>query len=95
MNGGRQYVAVRFTPNARRTYTYHNDGEPVAIGDRVRIDGPEGFQTVEVVALPDRPNFATKPISDKAPEERPADDFRDYVEDVRSGLRGPDLFGDS
>lgn len=33
----RQYVAVRFTPGDRRTYTYHNDGPPVAPGDTVTV----------------------------------------------------------
>lgn len=27
----RQFVAVQFNPWDRRSYTYHNDGEPVAV----------------------------------------------------------------
>lgn len=27
----RQYVAVKFRPGDKRSYTYHNDGEPVKV----------------------------------------------------------------
>lgn len=60
----RQYVAVQFHPSDRRTYTYHNDGEPVQIGDQVVVETPlEGRKTVEVVGIGiSRPGFPTKPI---------------------------------
>lgn len=59
----RQYVAVEFRPGDVRTYTYHNDGEPVAIGDRVVISTKKGTSTVTVVALPtEKPKFDTKAI---------------------------------
>ncbi len=65
-----QFVECRFNANATRGYTYHNDGEPVAVGDFVEVDSArgEGKQRIEVVALLDqRPPFATKPILGKAP----------------------------
>lgn len=59
----RQYVAIRFGGRSQRTYTYHNDGPPVAPGDQVRVDGRDGWQWVEVVSVSDEaPEFETKPI---------------------------------
>lgn len=64
----RQFVAVLFKPWDQRSYTYHNDGEPVAIGDSVIVDTAKGQQTVTVSALPTAvPPFPTKPIIGKAP----------------------------
>jgi hypothetical protein len=48
----RQFVAVEFHPADRRSYTYHNDGEPVAIGDRVVVNTKKGTATVTVSGLP-------------------------------------------
>lgn len=65
----RQFVACTFRPG-QRPYTYHNDGDPVAVGDHVQIESRDGKgrQTVEVVdLLKDAPPFATKPILGKAP----------------------------
>lgn len=59
----RQYVMVKFRPTDTRTYTYHNDEEPVSIGDKVQVDSRDGLVAVEVVDLADDPPpFATKPI---------------------------------
>ena len=60
----RQFVACVFREGDQRSYTYHNDGEPVAVGDRVRVtDRRGGEQTVTVAALVDQePPFPTKPI---------------------------------
>jgi hypothetical protein len=64
----RQFVAVLFKPWDQRSYTYHNDGEPVAIGDQVIVDTAKGQQTVTVSALPiEVPPFPTKAIIGKAP----------------------------
>ncbi len=66
----RQYVAVKFKPWDRKSYTFHNDGEPVAIGDFVIVELGFRPQTVEVTALPHvKPEgFDTKPIRGKAPK---------------------------
>ncbi len=66
----RQFVACKFRSSDARTYTYHNDGEPLAIGDKARVEAPrdEGWVTVEVVAITEAPTFPTKPIIEKAPE---------------------------
>lgn len=73
MSDNRQYVAVQFNPWDRRSYTYHNDGEPVAIGDKVLVTTPRGQSVVEVVGLPDLvPPFETKPIDGKAPPAKPS-----------------------
>lgn len=59
----RQYVAVEFNPWDRRSYTYHNDGAPVSVGDKVRVETRDGSKTVTVVSLPEAaPAFETKPI---------------------------------
>jgi len=64
----RQFVAVLFKPWDQRSYTYHNDGEPVAIGDSVIVATAKGDQIVTVSALPtETPSFPTKPIIGKAP----------------------------
>jgi len=65
----RQYLACEFTPGGRR-YTYHNDGEPFSVGDRVVVDGKNGEAKIivaEIVAEP--PPFDTKPIKGLAPAE--------------------------
>lgn len=59
----RQYLACAFKEGSR-PYTYHNDGEPLAVGDLVRVAGRSGSeQRVRVAALIDEPpSFETKPI---------------------------------
>ncbi len=66
----RQYVAVKFNEWDRRTYTYHNDGDSVAVGDRVEVPTPKGNQIVVVDHLPEgKPSFDTKSITGLAPKE--------------------------
>lgn len=75
-----QYVACKFRPEDRRSYTYHNDGEPVAVGDQVKIAGrdDDGWQRVHVVAVSDeKPSFDTKPILGKVEAEEPGFDLGD------------------
>lgn len=63
----RQYVAIEFHPADRRSYTYHNDGDPVSIGDRVVVETKKGTQKVTVVGLPTaKPAFETKAILGRA-----------------------------
>jgi ABC-type Fe3+/spermidine/putrescine transport system ATPase subunit len=65
----RQFIAVRFKAGIGRAYTYHNDGEPVAVGDRVLIEKRGGGEQSATVAEihEDEPPFETKPIIGKAP----------------------------
>lgn len=60
----RQFVVIRFYPEGM-AYTYHNDGPPVCVGDRVNIAGRKSEKpkavTVEAVTH-EAPKFATKPI---------------------------------
>lgn len=61
----RQYVACKFRESDTRTYTYHNDGPPLAIGDAVRVADArsDGWKKVIVDSITDRePSFPTKPI---------------------------------
>lgn len=68
----RQYVACKFYPSDRRTYTYHNDGAPVAAGDEVKVGDArsDGWKKVTVVSVSDlQPPFPTKPILGKVEKE--------------------------
>ncbi len=70
-----QYVAVKFQPWDQRTYTYHNDAEPVSVGDQVKVpdNRGDGWKRVEVVAVSDeQPPFATKPILGRIEPDEPA-----------------------
>jgi hypothetical protein len=68
----RQYIACTFREGDVRKYTYHWDGEPLAVGDRVVVSTDRGASTItvaEIVSEP--PRFATKAIAGK--ERVPAD----------------------
>jgi hypothetical protein len=65
-----QYVSVQFNPWDRRSYTYHNDGPDLAIGDLVEVGTIKGKQTVRVVSIiPSKPELSTKPIIRVLPPE--------------------------
>lgn len=61
-----QFVKCRFNPWNERSYTYANDGAPVAVGDMVKVpdaQDPDAWKRVEVVEIDcDEPTFACKPI---------------------------------
>lgn len=59
----RQFVGVRFYAGGQ-IYTYHNDGEPLAVGHSCRIANVKGgWKNVDVVsATNDLPAHPTKPI---------------------------------
>lgn len=69
----RQYLVCRFSPNDKRTYTYHNDMEPVAAGDRVEVNTARGLSVVRVEAITNQaPNFPTKHIAGPyRPDDQP------------------------
>lgn len=63
----RQYLACEFTEGGRR-YTYHHDGEPLSIGDKVIVETRDGEVTITVAGIIDvPPQFETKPIKGLAP----------------------------
>lgn len=65
----RQFIACAFRKGDTRTYTYHNDREPVAVGDAVIVTTARGPSKVFVSAIiAEPPKFETKPIVGKAPE---------------------------
>lgn len=68
-----QYVAVKFKPWEHRTYTYSNDGPPVNVGDRVKVQTKDGPKEVEVDSVSEvKPAFECKPIIvEGAPVARP------------------------
>lgn len=83
-----QFVACKFRSTDTRTYTYHNDGDPVAVGDQVKVADAksDGWKRVEVVSITDeKPPFPTKPILGKVEEEpaeaKPARDPLDLSDD--------------
>jgi len=60
----RQYVSVKFRPDHSRSYTFHNDGDPVKPGDKVVVATSHGTKTVIVDSVTDEaPRFATKPVT--------------------------------
>lgn len=73
-----QYVAVQFNPWDRRTYTYHNEGEPFIPGEEGFVETARGVTPVTVVSTSDeKPPFDTKPITrqredEPEPEEKTA-----------------------
>jgi hypothetical protein len=72
----RQYLACKFRPEDSRTYTYANDGEPVAVGDAVKVpdNRSDGWKRVEVVEISDKaPPFACKSILGKVEPEADGD----------------------
>lgn len=68
----RQYLACQFRPGDVRSYTYHNDGDPVMIGDFVTVETRRGTAEVEVIDEVGMPLFETKPILGKVEPEPPA-----------------------
>lgn len=63
-----QFVKCVFKPGDSRAYTYANDGEPVVVGDIVKVPDNRsgGFKRVEVIDVTDEePSFACKPIIGK------------------------------
>lgn len=72
----RQFVACKFRINDTRTFTYHNDGDPVADGDTIRVPDKsgDGWKKVYVVdaAAPEPTAFPTKPILGLHVEEEPS-----------------------
>ena len=65
----RQFIACRFRPTDSRTYTYHNDGDPVEVGDDVEVETKQGVKTVSVAEIVDEPSFPTKAILRKLEPE--------------------------
>lgn len=69
MTTNRQFIACAFRKGDTRTYTYHNDRDPVAVGDEVIVTTARGPSKVFVSALIDEaPKFETKPIVGPAPQ---------------------------
>ncbi len=59
----RQYLAIKFREWDDRTYTYHNDGPPVAVGDTVEVPTKKSKAAVKVLSLPTEvPPYETKSI---------------------------------
>lgn len=72
----RQYLIAKFSSADTRGYTYHNDGPPVAAGDRVLVAGrgdKPRTVTVHEIGVPKPEGFETKAILGPAPPpEEPA-----------------------
>lgn len=65
----RQYLACEFTEGGRK-YTYHNDGDPVSVGDKVMVETRNGEASIIVTEIVDTaPPFETKAIKGLAPVE--------------------------
>lgn len=67
-----QFVACKFRPEDGRAYTYVWDGDPLNIGDIVKVPdrSGDGWKRVHVVSISnDAPPFECKPILGLAPQE--------------------------
>lgn len=68
-----QFIKVRFGPLDARRYTYLNAGDPVAIGDFVKVPdarNPDSWKRVEVMETGvQEPNFVCKEILGKVTGE--------------------------
>lgn len=66
MTTHRQFIAVKFRPNDAKSFTYHNDGDPVRVGDQVKVPAfrGDGWNAVTVTAIdvPKPTAFETKAI---------------------------------
>lgn len=65
-----QYLTAKFSEADKRAYTYHNDGDPVAVGDRVLVPGRGDKPRTVIVAeigVPKPDGFDTKAILGLAP----------------------------
>jgi len=63
MSNRRQWVYVRFQKTDGRTYAYHNDGDPLAVGDRVEVATRDAVRNLPVERITfEDPGFVTKPI---------------------------------
>lgn len=83
------YVACKFRPDDKRSYTYEWDGEPLQKGDIVKVAdrSGDGWQRVTVDTITDvAPSFACKPIlglynPDVEPDDAPAKAASDPLDD--------------
>lgn len=81
----RQYVMIEFHPNDTRSYMYHNDGDPIANGERVEVMTKQGKQAVTVVGVGyPVPKFETKPIIGRVGEVPPP---KDELDDLLEGMK--------
>lgn len=67
----RQFVACTFQPGEGRSYTFHNDGEPLNVGDRVRTESGAAVHVASIID--DEPDFPTKGIVGLAPAKDPTE----------------------
>ncbi|ALC12518.1 hypothetical protein [Sphingopyxis sp. 113P3] len=85
-----QFVACKFRPDDQRSYTYVWDGEPLNVGDVVKVPdrSGDGWKRVHVASISnDAPPFECKPILGLAPEE---DEPAPEPETAASALDGDD-----
>lgn len=68
MTDVKQWVAVTFR-DGQRPYTYHNEGDPVRVGDLIKVPDKagDGWQRARVVDLPfDPPRVNGQAVKTKA-----------------------------
>jgi hypothetical protein len=72
----RQYVQIKLRPTDARRYTYHNDGDPVKVGDEVKVPDNRSDDWKRVIVTGvyhDKPHgFETKAILGLAPPREDA-----------------------
>lgn len=66
-----QFLKCQFNPWDRRSYTYQNDSDALAVGDRVIVMTDRGETEVTVVEIcAEKPDFQCKPIIRKVEAEQ-------------------------
>lgn len=64
-----QFVKCRFRSADAKLYTYINDLDPLAPGDKVEVESPRGLQIIEVVEETVEPNFTCRPVLRKVVDD--------------------------
>jgi hypothetical protein len=95
----RQFVACKFRPTDTRTFTYFNDGEPLAVGNLVKVPDArsDGWKRVEVaeIDVPEPTQFACKPVLGLwEPEAKPEPTPDDLLADAKASAAVDAFLGD-
>lgn len=69
-----QFIKAAFGDGDNRTYTYVNDGDPVKVDDRVRVETKHGGEAVVIVREInlDAPSFECRAVLGLAPPKEAA-----------------------
>lgn len=89
----RQFVTCKFREEDKREYTYHNDGPPMVVGDRVETTGRGGHQVFLKVTgiIDEEPPFATKAVIPAPPLPEREEEKAVQVDDFGGATEIPEF----